>query len=332
MKKIYSALFICFSLFISCIPSFAQFHYPKQEYAKELKNRTLIVELFEEVSAVEKATNEDLKKSFKENWNFCLVEFKYRDEIEKIDSNQRSQYALLRHEYKNTAIQSVERDEKAWQHPQPKTVAGVTYHDPGVSYEKVKNGKSYTRTIGRLTSYHLNLYLFRESKNSKIFSVGFVHYFLNELDYLFAIQQMQNHLNSSNNGIPGKDFYNVDQNLAELEKKTLLLEKEHLQFKEEEVPYEYAYKVVSEDEYKTALLKKDNNYIYSKLIWSDQHPAFAYVAVDAASGKILSLITMGGVNKTGFGEFRPTYELKKIHLKSFHLKWANNLNNRYKKS
>ncbi|GEM_PF-5279412 len=300
------------------IPCRSQIKYIKAEVAEELQNRIVLVELFDENTEDERLRNQQIKEYFIPRLSVGKeVRFATRNEIGEALDSGKEMYALLTHELGTFELMSVNRyrdfDGKR-----------TTVADP--------NGIKYNRVIASQKHYDLTLSIpGDETKTSELVTqVCFAHYFLRPEDYVFAALQFSRLYNAAVGKIAPREFYKPKQAMLELEKKTLLLSPDFMDFDPSETKgYSFPTEQVNYADVRAAILSQKNGYAYPLLIWSEQHSAYDWVVVDCESGKIYSQVTHGGVNISEFGKNEPPLKMKKIHLKSFDSVMANTVNNRY---
>jgi hypothetical protein len=306
--KVVHFLFIVFILFATAQASFAQFRYPKPQYVEELKKRTVVVALFNEKTEVEKLANEYIKKYFAEYWKLTPVEFRGIDEVVKLFDSNDQRYAIIVHESGDHDMEGVRRMRNGVRESKPTVVATLSF-------------------------YAITLYLVTDNEEllDPVFQVTFVHSLLQPVDYVFALQQFNNHLLSVDQGLTSKEFFPIKENLEILKTRTLMLERGFMEVEEDEIGevYKHPYTVFSSDTFNNKILETEEGFVYPKLIWAPAGPAYMFAVTDAATGKIYSLVALGGVNRTKFGTTRPSYYVDRVHLKYFGSEFANKINSRY---
>jgi hypothetical protein len=247
----------------------AQYIYPDKDKCEELKTRTLIVKIFDEKKQADITINEAIADVFKNNWTLCPVIFKTNKEIKKMVKGLESQYAIL----------AFGEEGKA----------NVDF-DPAI--EPDYSQFDFTKTL-------MSLYYLKEGEKEfdlvNITTIATANKNLVKSDYLFVVQQLNLLINSALQGIQAKDYFNIDREKASLISKTLLIPDELVKDNEKEKIinfYKDKFQRIKTRELEQIIVEKANDKAYVKIIWSEQHNSFVWVAVNAQDGKILGLISL----------------------------------------
>lgn len=288
---------------------YAQFKYPKPEYVVELKKRKLVVGLLDGDSEYNRQANEHIQKYFSEFWKFTpAVEFMDKRNVEAILESNDERYAIIIHEHGSHDMEGIRRTRNGVQQNKAVVVASLNF-------------------------FALSLYVItnKPEMQEAVFRVTFAHDKLQPADYLFAVQQFEINLNSVDQGVKSREFFPIKENLATMKTKTLLLEREYLKVAEETIKtlYKNPFIVIPTSEFTERVLKREDGYLYSKLIWSEQSGVYMFVIADVATGRIYAQVALGGVNRWKTGETRPAYEMGKAQFKYVVMEGANNVNSRY---
>ncbi len=312
MKKILTIF-----LLLVCYTASAQYKFPKKELAEEVKNKKIAIQLLEEKGETEKNLNTSLKEAFAQNWSFTTVEFYTIAEIDELVASKSNDYAFL-----------LQQDELKEDKRSGYIDAQGRRHHIGVSHA---GDSKFTYTAFTFTYYDFDLVLFKKNKAVNVTSISFANGDLSKIDYIFLAQQLNKLLENSVNGTSLKEYYNVERNIKTLENHKLLLLKDF--FKEKDVPeisktYEYSSELVDFEKYEDAILNKESNTAYVKILWSNQHESYVWAVVDTLDGSILALTGFGGVK---FGKHHDADDIIKVkHLKYVTAKGAQSMNNKYK--
>ncbi len=258
----------------------AQWAIPDSKDALALQKMTLLVALPElDRSVLEKLKDQteehDLYRSFihyhsnaiQESvgnyWKFNeKIEFKPLSEAEKLFEQYPSKYGLLKSSWAKRRVQTG-----------PDLYTDFPVYNIFVSIRGKKDMKLLTKV-----TYETDL--------------------LSPGDYRFIMEQLNIYLEAGAKGLKKKEVMNVEENLATLSTKTLLLTKSMMDASgsDMEESYEHAFKIVETDEIERAILEKDKQYAYLNLIWSNNKNTSAFIAVDAETQRVLSIVTVGGIH------------------------------------
>jgi hypothetical protein len=302
--------------------AFSQFEYISIEKSKALANRTILVELYDEVSEAEIQTNKNIKEYFQQNLKIgkeviCVT----AKEINVLLKSQKDKekYALITHNFDNYEIKSVTRTKRV---------------DNNMLVSGLYKGLTYKEKHTIATLQHFDLTLSIVSGNKKldgvVTEIGFIHLKLRPEDYVFAASQFNRLYDASISGIKSKDYYDPKLAIESLKSKTLLIDKDNIEFEAKKIEgYDYNYEFVDYSVITEAIFSKTPQKVYALLIWSNQLNAYDWVIVDTETGEIYSQISHGGVSVLEFGENKPPLKMEKKHLKSFDSVLANKMNNRY---
>ncbi|MBI2967123.1 MAG: hypothetical protein HYY40_04835 [Bacteroidetes bacterium] len=296
----------------------AQFNYISLEKSGELSKRTIIIELFDELTGEEKTANENIINYFQKNLSIGIgIICKTRTEMTELLLDHQEKYAIITHELGTHSIQSVNRY---------KTIDGkrTTAGDP--------NGFKYNNILGTLKHYDLTLAIVSENSkiNGFVTSVGFVHYILRAEDYVFASLQFNRLYNASLNKTKKGDYYDPKKAIENLQKKTWLIDKKNINFTIDKADgYDFSHKFVEYEVIRKSVLEKEPRKVFALMMWSDQANTYMWILCDTETGEILSQVAHGGVNYSEFGEHEPPGKLNLIHYKSFDSVMVNKINNKY---
>jgi hypothetical protein len=177
------------------------------------------------------------------------------------------------------------------------------------------------------------------------FIVSFTSDLLSDADFVFLVQQINSNLQKIIAGEPLPSYDYCNKNTAGKLKNLKLivnLQKISEDLTKEEITKNYTYPIEFVDslsDYEEIVTGQKPGYAYITCVWSETLWGPGYIAVDAATGEILSILSAGGVHisigvkppKTGnysrdkynkrFAfdviKFKVKYELKAGHFKSF---------------
>lgn len=322
MKYFLLLFFLSFSLT-------AQYEYPIKENVDVVMNSTLAIQLLAEDDEFGKYANTAVKEIFNENWKLTEVVFMSKAEIEKLKSSKDSKYAYLTHD-NELLVETRSRFNRSYEGMRAQTISNTS----GPSRTSVSRVYSLSRikhVAFTFAYYSYNLEIIGKKKPISVTKIGFANGELFKIDYLFLVQQLTHLLESANNGISQKEYYNIERNIEKIKNSQLMLPKKF--FKEKDLEkmdsfYEFDYNLVDAEEYLNVILNKAVGKTYVKIIWSQQHSMYLWVVVNAEDGSIISQTGFGGV------KFGVNHEANDI-IKAKHLKYITNnkaqkFNSRYK--
>lgn len=290
----------------------AQYVIPVKERADLLKQRTLAVLLFDKENAELATYNEAIKKAYTEEWKITPVEFIYKEQFDEIVKSGNTKYAVV---YSNNALNTL-------------TFIHILERD------LILKRTGDTLKLKTFKFSHYDVYLSLVSGPSgKLDNVTLISFANDELipsDFFFAAQQFSLLVNASLNGNRGKTFYDPEKNIEYIKSKTLLLPYEF--FDGEDLAklsdkYEFPYKVSGFYELNEIVLAKNEDFVYPKIIWSDQHDLYGWVIVSAKDGSLRSFMSFGGI-KTGSNQ-KAEEIIKPGRLKDALSKFLQKANSRY---
>jgi hypothetical protein len=295
-------LFVVLFAFIIPGKMFSQFSVPIQPWAKELKNRILVVDLLEEnpkeVKKFQKKDlnelkeyrleikehNEKMKELIPKYWPFDnKIVFMKSSEIEALVKNGDERYAILEAKPAKEIRQSV----KVYY-----TFSAYTLILYFPEYGKKVNNNIEVDDNGHGTSDFLK-------RGQYLFKVSMPDIFINDRDLKFALYQFGEFITrAETEGFPKKmsryGFRSINfnpENSKLLKAKTLLIPQELLSIDEGEIPgqYRYSYRVLSLAEMDVLLENDiDNQYAYYTIAWTDKGRFWTLLIVDNETGKILA--------------------------------------------
>ncbi len=304
------------ALFVSYL-NYGQYTYPKKAYAQKVLESTLVVELFEDDNETAQFMNKSLKEVFVENWKATPVLFMTQKGIDSLCKVHKNGYAIL---YQNDFEYNEQRK-------------GHINRNGGFGFNAANAGAGEIST--RYTAFtfsHFKCYLnIRiDGINTYVTSVDFGNGELTKIDHLFLCQRLSHLINAAAAGTSSKAYLNIGENQERLKQSSLLLPKDF--FKEKDHPkiakyYEHNYELVDWAVYQNAILNKEKDKSYVKIIWSNQHKLYMWIVVNAADGSILAITGFGGIQ---FGNYHTVNDIIKAkHLKYVTSKFAQKFNNRY---
>ncbi|MDF2452546.1 MAG: hypothetical protein K0S26_2050 [Bacteroidota bacterium] len=297
-----TTIFTCFFLVLKLSFCFAA----DQTLAEKLqmaKQRPLLVELpsmdekyIEKLNA--KGKNEELieytsryntfinnyKKAFTGYWTYNKeISFKTADEMAAIISQNTGKYAVIR--YQSFTYGSFLRGLK---------------HDPRFSNYLYREDNSSSLISDRKNFYNytvLNLYLSEEQDLVLTFrlpvteSEGGIVYSLRQFEFTFDL--LEKHPERKGAEIYGHNYYQSELNVPKIKTSVVYLRKQDLDkgFKEEKLAklYKYQYKIVSNEEWESAVLEKKDNVICAILLPGNENTLkYYHMFFCASDGKMVT--------------------------------------------
>lgn len=283
--------------------SFGQFNFPEFKVANKLKTCTLAVKLFNEANSEYKPFNDAIKKVYTEEWKTCPVEFVTEEQFNNIVKTGKANYAVVYSEDVNTKYtQEYNRGSTS-------------------SYERSFNFSHYDVMLKIVDG---------PDKLTTVTAITFCNSDLMPGEFYFAGLQLNLLVSSSLNGITGKNFYDAEKNIEYIKSKKMFLPKEL--FKEKDLAkiadkYEHPHKISDYKELNDVVLAKDAEYVYPKIIWSNQHRNYGWITVSAADGSVRSFMGFTGL-ATGSNE-KANEVLKPGQLNNALNKMMQKVNNKY---
>ncbi|MBL3658546.1 hypothetical protein [Fulvivirga sediminis] len=282
-----------------CTSLQAQNYYPDEEVANEALNRTLAIQTFNSDGEYGESLSKAFKDIFTKEWKLSDVEFMTAKEMEAAKTNKSSDYVFLSHSAMSLEI--IER-----------------------------NLKALDRTVFTFSFFNFSLDLYDTKRPTNVTEIGFANEELTKIDFLYLCQQLHLLLKNSADGVASSDFYNIDENIEDLQKSTLLMPEQF--FREKDIAkmdsyYENKYEILNPEKFEEAVLNKADDTCYIKIIWSNQHNAYTWITVDAADGSIRSLMSFGGVK---FGRNHDANDIIKAkQLSNILKKFPQKVNSKY---
>ncbi|RUA17370.1 MAG: hypothetical protein DSY83_04145, partial [Flavobacteriia bacterium] len=302
MKKI-----TLLTILFTCTYAFSQYRYPEKEMANFALGKTLAVQLLDEVGDNEKFSNAALKQIFELEWKTTQVEFMTREKMDGLIASKNESYAYLK---QGDRVLSDVRSRYIGPN------GGITAIGPGPTDSRKENYAAFTFSFYTFELEVLN----EKGKLENVTTIGFANNELTKLDYLFLAQQLGRLLNSSSNGIPSKEYCNIDENTDRVKQTTLILPKDFFTERDQEKLdsyYDENFELVDWEDYQKTVLEKDSNKSYVKITWSLQHELYMWLVVDARDGAVLSQLGFGGVK---FGRHHEANDI----IKAKHLQYITN--------
>lgn len=295
----------------------AQYIFPEHELCKELKRRTLAVQLLDESGEDEKYLNQALKTEF-ESWTITPVMFLSSKEVDQLIKNRDTRYAIL------TQNAELAKDVRSRNVDQNGRFTVAPQGDGAFVYKQHYTAFSFSH-------YNFDLILPDAKKSKTITSIGFANGDMSRIDYVYLVQQLSRLVQASLDEVSLSAFYDPSANVATVKSSKLLLLQDFFQEKElDQIPeyYDAEYELVDMARYQDAIMSRAEGVCYVKIIWSDQLSMYEWVVVNAADGKILSQVGFGGVK---FGSSHDANAIIKVkHLKYVTNEKAQQFNNKYK--
>ena len=314
-------LFFAFTL-LSAFSVCSQYEYPSQKNAQAALQKTLAVQLFEEIDDFGKTSNVELKAIFEKNWQLTGVEFLSQADIDAMKEAKNDKYIYLTH---NEAQLKDTRMEHA-------SISGSTFgRRYGMGVNAPGATMSYQRVAFTFAYYSFDLEIIgKKKKPVSVTKIGFANGELTPIDYLFLCQQLTHLLENAAKDVPQKEFYDVERNIEKNKNLQLILPQDF--FREKDIKkmnsyYEYDFELVDGEKYHDIILNKESGKTYVKIIWSHQHKMYMWIVVNAEDGAIIAQTGFGGVK---FGKNHKANEIIKAkHLKYITSKMAQKVNSRY---
>ena len=285
-RKIYLVLFV---LFFQKISINAQYLFPDKKNCEELKKRTLLVKIFDEKSQADITINQAIKEVFNENWKFSPLLFKTAKEIKKMVKGSESLYLILAFgEEGTTTVDFNPADENDYSQFDFTSTSMSLYYlkEVGKKFELLKVTTVYTANKNLVKS-----------------------------DYLFVAQQFNLLVNAALTGLPSKEYFIISRETDSLKSKTLLIPAELLKENEKDKIgsyYKDKFEIIKSKDLEKLILEKPLDKAYVKIIWSEQHSFFVWVAVNANNGKILGLISLAPTKFTSPFETNNIIKIKTL--------------------
>lgn len=313
MKKIHLLLIV----FIS-INAFSQYNYPKQELAQQVLKSKLAIQLYSENSEEDKHSNQAIKEIFNQEWKLTEIEFFTKEEINKLKSENNKEYAYL------VFDESLRSDVRSGYISPNGKITRI-----GVSDNPVSTRFSYTAFSFTYFEYALQV-INKKDKLKNVTEICFANGELSKIDYLFITQQLERLLKHSSEQNSSKKYYDAKANIERIKSTELLLLDNFFREKDKKKMdkfYDFKYKLVNMTEYEDAILNKQAEKTYVKIIWSQHHNMYMWLVVNADNGAIVAQTGFGGVK---FGRHHNANEIIKAkHLKYITSKMAQKVNSRY---
>lgn len=330
MNSMLKNLLICFVLLFLSTNAYSRYYIPTKENAKAFVEKKVLLVLLKEYDQADQEKKQMTKEEYGKYVEDINTKVKYAltnywalgHEIKFVFPTE--YYALIKEKEKYAAI------ECDWR---IKTV----FHTLDGEYI----AKKYSL-------FWINGYI----DDKRVFAVRMPTDYLTQGEWIFITQQFNHYIEAGLKGLKPKDMFNVEQNLAELTKRTLIFPSEYLEentthnelFKKYEFPCEIKPLTAID----SVIKSKDNKYAYIVFTFSDLLGDYAYMAVENETGKTLSIVSLGGItvmfvappagerNKLlgpqetfSLNLFRHTpKELKGAHISGLRMKFAQNLNNK----
>ncbi len=282
--------------------SYGQYQFPDKAQCEQLKSRKLAVRLFDESFSM---FNDAIKKAFDEQWKVCPVEYVSQERFDAIKQNGETGYAVV---FASDATLKLTQEKK-------KFTSGIVVQSGSFTFEHFDVFLSLVTAPGKLTH---------------ITAISFCNSDLIPSEFYYAGLQLNRLVTASLSDRTGKAFYDAEQNIAYIKSKKFYLPKEL--FKEEDLAkvsdkYDYPVQVGSLVEMNDLVLAKDTNYVYPKIIWSNQHRQYGWITVDMAEGAVRSFMGFAGL-ATGTNE-EPNKILKPAQLRNAVNGMMQKVNNKY---
>jgi len=269
----------------------AQFDYPKTDDAMVVLGKTLAVELHDEIDEIDRTQNESLRRIFSENWTLTPVEFFYSTELQGIKSSG-GDYAYL---VQQEALKEITRSRN--------------YQDSDASYNYVAFTFQY---------YPFRLQIFHQGKIKTVASITFASADLHEIDHLFLYQQLDRLISFASKNKKWEEYYgDIETNIEKVKASTLLMPEVYYTAKDaKKMPslYSYPHEIVGLKAYENSIKSLEKGKSYIRIIWSDLHGVYMWVAVDCETGQVLSQVGFGGIE---FGKNHTANEI----IKGKHMKY-----------
>ena len=320
MKKTFSFVFT----FLIGFVSFAQYPFPKKELADLVLDRTLVVQLLSEETALEELMNQGLKEAFEDYPNVVFASLK---ELNGLKRKNLENYAYLTQPERLT--ETIRLNVKYVDGSLEYLVGGTLSNPTPVMSDAIK-----MHTVDKINLDYMGFVLsvFTGKKEEVVTMITFVNSELAKHDYIFLRQQMELLLKSSSAGTMRANYVDEQANIVQLTSRFSYYLKDY--FTDVELDqiaenHDQGYKVVNYKDYLEPILNKTEFVAYIKLIYSFMHNKYMWVMVEATSGKILAVNEIGDYKFAG--EFEASELIKARHLKySFH-EPTQLLNNYYNK-
>jgi len=242
----------------------------------EFKNRKLLIVLYEEdastlsklsndINALNeykkgiKLYNENIKKSFTNNWKGKTQEFKKMSEVETFSNDKLEEYSIL-----TAGIKSREK------------IDFFTFNLNIIYSKENKKGKK---------KYYNNVKTFNVNLKNRIPSTADLLFLTTKMKIYFGFEKIFDS-NNLEELLKGKTLL-IDENTTKLTQSEI---KEY---------YTFPFSVVSTDEILNLSNSKDKNSLYFRIdiIYKDNMPLINFIVTECETGKILSRWHMGGLAK-----------------------------------
>lgn len=282
--------------------SYGQYQFPDKAQCEQLKSRKLAVRLFDDSFSL---FNDALGKAFDEQWKVCPVEYVSQERFDAIRQNGETGNAVV---FASDATLKLTQEKKEF-------TSGIVVQSRTFTFEHFDVFLSLVTAPGKLTH---------------ITSISFCNSDLISSEFYYAGLQLNRLVTASLNDRTGKAYYNAEKNIAYIKSKKFYLPKEL--FNEEDLAkvsdkYDYPVQVGSLVELNDLVLAKDTNYVYPKIIWSNQHHMYGWITVDMAEGAVRSFMGFAGL-ATGTNE-EPNKILKPAQLRNAVNGMMQKVNNKY---
>jgi hypothetical protein len=284
----------------------SQYRFPEKENCEQLKSRTLAVLLFDESDPNSKPYNDAIKKAYSEEWKITPVEYVSRAQYDEIVSTGNTKYAAI-YQADVTLIYTQEYTRE--------------YKHYKTEYSREFQFKHFDVILNLITA---------PGKTTKVTGITFCNSELLPSEFFYAGQQLQRLVSASLENRTGKAYYDAEINVPYIKSKKFLIPKE--MFRESDIQklgekYEYPYEVTDYLTMDSLVLAKSPDYVYPKIIWSDQHRAYGWISISTADGAVLSFMGFSGL-AVGTNE-KPNEVLKPGNLRNAVNMMMQKTNNKY---